>query len=456
MTNKIIIICLISISIFSYAHITQAENKEQKITTLPSPLDLNHAQKIAITNNPDLQVTISRLEQAKAQVKQVEARWLPSLDLSLSANRNFLSDAAYEQAKAINQPMDDIERYQDSYSTALQLTWLLFDGWQRKFRQEQAAYNKEGLAQAHNNKKRVLKSAVAEAFFNVQLAQSNLEIARQDKKFYQKQLDDVKSKLNAGVATRGEMLNITVQLNDAKRTVKQQEKQVDIARYGLAWLLALPSTYKAEDIKLAKLTYQPESESINTNPQNLIKTALEQRADLLQLQLMLKAAAADISAVKGELYPKVQLFGQISSQQEDQFNLNQDEFGAMAGININWNIFSGGASQAMIEENQHKERELRYQLLSLQNQIINEIKQNLAQLEMAREQIAILQENVAIAEENRNIAQAEYEAGETTLTRLNEAQLSLNKTRSLMAASVIEYYRAKEKLKESVGESADL
>lgn len=50
-------------------------------------LDLQTAQKIALQNNPDIAVAMSRIEQAKARIDQAGAAWLPSLDIGMTGSR---------------------------------------------------------------------------------------------------------------------------------------------------------------------------------------------------------------------------------------------------------------------------------------------------------------------------------------------------------------------------------
>ena len=64
-----------------------------------------------------------------------------------------------------------------------------------------------------------------------------------------------------------------------------------------------------------------------------------------------------------------------------------------------------------------------------------------------------MRESVKLVEENRELAKNEYEAGEASLLRLNEAQRDLNRTYSRMAQAVVSFHRANQRLLAATGRS---
>ncbi|MCI5222571.1 MAG: hypothetical protein D3924_07865, partial [Candidatus Electrothrix sp. AR4] len=123
-------------------------------------LDLETAQRIALKDNPGIGAAQARLEQAKAKVKQAMAAEKPSVDASGSTALSTMFDS-------------DIDQNNETGSLALQASWLLFDGYARKFQQEQAKYGVKSSDSSRRNTWRLLISAVADAFFNAQLAQTH-------------------------------------------------------------------------------------------------------------------------------------------------------------------------------------------------------------------------------------------------------------------------------------------
>jgi outer membrane protein TolC len=118
-----------------------------------------------------------------------------------------------------------------------------------------------------------------------------------------------------------------------------------------------------------------------------------------------------------------------------------------------WNLFSGGIARARIVEAGHKERESQYALASLQNKIASEVRQDLALLAAAEEQVRLQRESVDLVRENRDLAKNEYEAGETSLVRLNEAQRDLTTTYGRLAQALVSYHQARHRLLAATGKN---
>ncbi|MCI5220303.1 MAG: hypothetical protein D3914_14210, partial [Candidatus Electrothrix sp. LOE2] len=113
------------------AKITQYDLTQVKL------LDVETAQQIALQDNPGIGAAQARLEQAKAVLKQAAAADKPRVDVSASTGLGRYSDNTYDSIK-LGDPSAD--RNYAAGSLGLQASWLLFDGYARKFQQEQAKY----------------------------------------------------------------------------------------------------------------------------------------------------------------------------------------------------------------------------------------------------------------------------------------------------------------------------
>jgi len=102
-------------------------------------------------------------------------------------------------------------------------------------------------------------------------------------------------------------------------------------------------------------------------------------------------------------------------------------------------------------EAKQREREVAYTLASLRNKVAAEIRQDLALLAAAQEQVRLQRDSVELVKENRELAKNEYEAGEASLVRLNEAQRDLTTTYSRLAQALVGYHQARHKLLSATG-----
>lgn len=415
-------------------------------------LDLQTAQKIALDGNPDMAAAMSRIEQARARVSQAVAAWWPSFDLTWSGNRTRLSDTVYEQNQALAHLYgQSTDRTTDNYSGGLQGTWVLFDGFYRSFRQEQAEFNQKTVTAAHRDSQRLLVNVVAEAFLNAQLAQTNVDIAQADETFYLSQLRDAENRYEVGVGPWGDILNIKVQLNSAKTSLLLNQRQFEAAGYGLAALMGVEDATFPETLRLAELDRDVTITYIGENPETLIREAQSSRPDIRQLEMLKKEAEAGKGQAESPFYPQVQLVGAVNGARQGDVSLTGEDFGNMVGVNVAWNLFSGGADKARLFEAKQKEREIAYTLASLRNNVAAEVRQDLALLAAAEEQVRLQRDSVELVKENRELAKNEYEAGEASLVRLNEAQRDLTTTYSRLAQALVGYHQARHQLLSATG-----
>jgi len=415
-------------------------------------LDLKTAQKLALAGNPDIAAAQARIEQARARVRQAAATWWPSLDASGAGARQRLSDNSFQTTKDLYSRFGmATDQTTENYSANLQATWLLFDGFARNFKEQQARYGEQAADAGLLDSRRLLVTSVAEAFLNAQLAQTTIDINRADETFYSRQLEDAQNRFKVGAGPWGDVLNIKVQVNSARTSLIRSQREFEAAGYGLAALLGLPEAAFPAHLRLESLDKETTIAEQKESADALIKEALAARPDIRRLEMAVKQAEAATGAAKAPFYPKVQLAGAVEGVREGDARLNNDDFGNTVGMNMSWNLYAGGADKARLIEAEQAKREAAYTLAGLRNGVAAEVRQDLALLAAAQEQLRLQRETVKLVEENRDLAKNEYEAGEASLVRLNEAQRDLITTYSRLAQALAGYQLAQQRLFSATG-----
>ncbi|NOX80197.1 MAG: TolC family protein [Deltaproteobacteria bacterium] len=408
-------------------------------------LDLATAQDIALKDNPSMAAAMARVRQARARVRQAAAAWWPSLDLTGSGSHVRLPDSS------LPSPAVPYPQSYDEYTAGIQAAWVLFDGFYRSFSRQQASFGEKSARDARRDARRLLVSSVARAFLNAQLARTKVRIARADKDFYGQQLRDAENRYKVGTGAWGDVLNIKVQINSAKTSLMLAAREFEAAGYGLAALMGLPGAVLPPGIDLAPLDRNIDTGGHEENPEPLIAEALARRPDVRRLEMQLHESKAATGAAKAPFYPKLQLAGAVNGVRLGDAALNSDDFGNTVSLRMAWNLFAGGADRARLFEARQKQREIGLTLADLRNQVAAEIRQDIARLAAAREQVRLQRDSVKLVEENRDLAKNEYEAGETSLVRLNEAQRDLTTTHSRLAQALVAFHLARQNLLAATG-----
>ncbi len=415
-------------------------------------LDLRTAQSIALAGNPDIDAARMRIEQARARVRQAAAAWWPSLDLSASGTQQRLSDTSYQYNQALATLYgSSTDQTVETYGTGLQATWVLFDGFYHTFKEQQAAYDEQSTAAALVDSRRLLVTAVAEAFLNAQLAQTNIDISQADQAFYLRQLEDAQNRYDVGAGPWGDVLNIKVQLNSAKTSLMLNQREFEAAGYGLAALMGLADAQFPRQIRLEPLNKKTVTKGPSAPTETLIKEAMAQRPDIRRLEMIVKQAEASTGLAKAPFYPKLQIAGAVEGAREDDPGFSSDDIGSTIALNMSWNLYAGGGDKARLIEAEQAKREAAYTLAGLRNSVAAEVRQDIALLAAAQEQVALQRDTVKLVEENRDLAKNEYEAGESSLVRLNEAQRDLTTTYGRLAQALVSYQRALHRLLSATG-----
>lgn len=421
-------------------------------------LDLQSAQCLALSGNPGIYAAQERVAQARARLRLAMSTWWPGVDITAGGAHQRQSGTSYALnrriAAATGQELDQSSMH---YTSGLQATWLLFDGFYRRFNEERAQAAQFAEEEALNDSRRLLAAAVAQAFLNAQLAQSSIDIGRANRTFYEKQLGNAKRRYEAGAGAWGDVLNIQVQLNNAKANLLGHERDLEAAQYGLASLLGLKDAVLPPHLQLAALD---ESETMSSKDsaaedaadvKKLIEDAYALRPDLRRLEHRLQEAGALAGMAKAGLYPQVRLAGALEGLREDDLPVDSADYGNSVGVNMSWNLYAGGADKARMVEAGHVRREAAYSLAALRNQVAADIRASLSRMAEARTQVSLQQETLQLVEENRQLAENAYNEGEFALIQLNEAQRDLTAAAGRLAQALVSYQSAEQQLLEASG-----
>lgn len=415
-------------------------------------LNLATAQQIALADNPSLAAAAERVEQARQRIEQARALYWPTVDAGGTAASNRMS-----QNDAPLQSMllggAEIDRNTENYRLSLGASWLLFDGFSRKFSNLIAEYGQQETEQARRDGMRLLLQSVAESFYGAQLAQYNKAIAEADFSFNSKQAREAQVSMDAGAGSLSAVLNFQVQMNNASTDILLAERDYDLALYGLAVLLGRESGEMPEGIKLARMDMVEENAFYALSLDQLLEAATDNRPDLLRQELSLQRADSTVGANQASLYPRLALNGTVDGTRQSDVDFGGDDFGSTVSLNLSYNIFNGGGDQARIAEAKASKREAARTLEQQKNKVQSEVRQAITRLEQARAQLKLQRASVKLVEQSRDLVEEGYKAGQESLARLNEVQRDLVRTQSRLALSLISLYTNRQGLQTATGES---
>lgn len=436
----------IAVAVFlAFASIPAAPGAAADISQIRM-LDLDTARRIAMAENPSLSAARDRVLQARERVNQARSSYYPRLDATGSGVRVRRSDSELENGFNLPPPFEPPDQRENFYDVGLQATYILFNGFERRFSNQSAQLGAKSTRQSLEDVRRLLLQAVASSYYDAQLAQENIRIAEADAAFNQRQVEDAQARRRVGTGSLSDVLNFEVQVNRARFEVIRARRQYEVSMAVLAALLGVPEGRFPDTLALAPLRDEGRAELVYPDSDPLIDYAVAHRPDILRGEFRVQQTRADLGVVRSEFYPSLDLSGTVDGSREDDAGFEEDDFGYSVGLFLRYNLFAGGASTARLRETRQRLAEDENLLEDTVIGVKAEVRQALSDLELAQESVRLERSNAELVQRNRDLVEKEYQAGQASLVRLNEAQRDLVQAQSRLALAIVSLRRAWENL----------
>lgn len=461
------------------------------VDPIPSILDLETAKAIALRNNPSMKAAAARVDQAKARVRQARSAYFPTVGATGSVSKTWIDENTYRTAKrqafvgslqggtaggsasvaqstlpvltalgsaanafdAAIRARDRVEDDFTTYSAALTIQWLLFDGFAREFNHAAAKFGAKELEAADLEARRLLLDAVAGAYYAAALAREDVTIAKADEVFNLRQLKEAQARRRVGTGSLSDELNFEVRVNTARASLIRGERSYAVAMLGLAELLGMPEGKFSQNVELAPLTEEDPEELTSPDVLACVERALELRPDLRQRRHAAGRAKAEMKAGRGVFYPSVSASATRSATLQGDNDIGQDDFATTVGLNVSYSIFAGGRNRARYVETKAARLEAEHNADSAEIAVRADVRSAAELLMEAQKQLWLQRANAVFVQKNRDLVEKEYRAGQASLVRLNEAQRDLTSAQGQLALARVTLRQAWHSLKTATAET---
>ena len=256
----------------------------------------------ALAGNQDIVAARARVAQAREEESAARAALLPSVTLGATAGRQ-------KYGKAMFGPLDFAIPPFTYYTVGPSLSAPLdLFGGNRRMLEERAAYD-DYQRQELNAAYLSLTTNIAAEAVAVASAQAQLGVVQDIISDDQRNVDLVQTALDAGFATRTQLLTAQTQLATDRTLLPELRQEESAARHALAILLGKePSQWTPPPIRLEDFVLPGEIAA--SVPSELA----HRRPDILAAEAQLHAASAAIGVATANLYPKVALSGSLAQQ----------------------------------------------------------------------------------------------------------------------------------------------
>jgi outer membrane protein len=435
-------------------------------------LTLDKALQFAETGSPDLQrsrLNLQRFSKSlEAQRAALKSRF--SLDVTpVSYNKsrsfddfasewytseNFNTNAVFRVVQPILPTDGTISLtnefgWQSNYSGArnnqsevfynnlyLNLNQPLFTYNRQKLELKELELNFENANISYAMQRLNLERNVTQFFYNVYMAQMNLNIAREELKNTENSFIIINNKVDAGLAAREELYQAELNLATAKSSLQDSEVSFENAKDQLKLYLGM-DLYQDFSI-LANVAANP----VGVDLEKAIESGLATRMELRQREIDVESSQFDLirtrslNEFRGDVNLRLGISG--DNQQLDQIFETPTNSPSVA-VSFNIPLFDWGEKKARIAAQEALIEVQKLNFTDEQNQIIIGIRQAYRNLQNQLTQIQIAEQSETNAQLTYEINLERYENGDLTGMDLNLYQTQLSERKIAYAQALINY-----------------
>ena len=291
--------------------------------------------------------------------------------------------------------------------------------------------------------------AVDEAYWQVVSVKHKKELAQQYADLLQTLNDNVEQMVEAEVATKGDLTQVRVKLNEAQMSLTKATNGLALAKMLLAQRCGMPLN---EDFDVATTLDEKAVITVPRVDTVDMEQVWQDRKEMHMLRISDSIAMQNQRIARSMLMPNIALTGGYLFSNPNLFNGFENSLSGslMAGVVINFPILHPGAFYS-IKAAKHKRQEVAYQMEEAREMIELQVNKLSYELELAYKKLAQSQSNLDNAEENLKLADESFKDGMASSSDLMAAQTAWVQAKGEVLDAEIEIEMSRLYLKQALG-----
>ncbi len=411
-------------------------------------LYLDDCIDISLKNNPDIGIGYQSIRKAESNLQASYGGLLPDFSLDLYTGHSFYGPSSV-QYDAQGRPVQREGFDYESYAMRLSSDISLWRGGSNYSKIKSARFRKDAARSEFNYTKDMLIARVIRSYYNLVRTRMLYMVQIESKKQAEKNLERAKALLEAGSATRADVLRAGVRFSNTKLQVIEARNDMAMAREELKSLMNRRSEAVFEvDTSLA-IDY------MNTAIEREIDYALKNRSDLKSIKFNLKSAKADIRSAQGGWWPSLGVnFSYYWNDRElvdNPLDVFREEYQWSVTGYISLNVFDRMVTSTRVKTAKADYRIAEYNLEKSELEAVKEIKNLVFGMDEARERMAVAEETIDQANEEVRLAEERYRVGAGTMLETIEAHVALTTAKGDLIRAKCDYLVARADLERATG-----
>lgn len=373
------------------------------------PWTLKDCIDYAQSKNIDVRKSYLSTQTNELELEQSKANIFPSLSASAGANLNWSKSYHAETGQYGSLSGSNKTNY------GLNSSITLFNGFKMKNSIEQAKLNLESGKQYSEAVKESMELNILNAYLQILYARERVNNAQEQIKSTTEQLAFAEERLNVGVISKADYLQIKSELASEKLTLADARSTLSIAKVNLMQLMELPLDDQFE-IAIPDLTHLLELKG-QAAANEIYEQALGFKPEIKQAALTLESVKLAEKIARAGLLPQLSLDAGLStgwSNQVNGFNYREQLANAITpsvGLSLSIPVFQNKQAQINIKQAKIAVSDAELDEINTRNELRKKIEQACVDIETAASQYRASLELYESAQESYQVAAEKYGLG---------------------------------------------
>mgnify|MGYP005846688499 CR=1 FL=1 len=399
------------------------------VTSLSYAYTLKQSVNKVLEENPEIVAEKQNQEAFRKYIDEREGALYPRVDLDGRIEKSNSEKDYYEDNPS---GLEDGSDQEDGYNFGISINQMLYDGRLTPSRIDEAKYN--NLANRYrtnlNIEDIVLKNITAymglvrykELIFlsedMIKVNEKNLQIAKEQEIISGQSL---------------ETYQVSSKLNFAKEKFLE-EKDFEETRVN-TFKRFLGTKPQGDECRP-----QIDETVFPNNLKKLTKEAVLNNYEILEQIQWVKAQREKIAQADASFLPNLNLELRATTDKDLALNEEGYEDQAIIRINMDWNLYNGGADDAVSKQEELFLAEQKKRLDAITNKIIESVEVTYQRFQKNKERIDVLKDYIIANENIVSIYKSEFEAGTRTFVDILNAQTDLYEARQSLINREFDLY----------------
>lgn len=396
-------------------------------------LSLSQAFEVAKQNNAKVMISKIDEEKSKAEYKKMDAIFLPQVSLGYTAmaTNNPLNAFGFLLQQETVTAMDfDPNKLNDPGNS---MDFMLKAEVKQPLLNLDMLYARKARGKQQEIYQHQTQRTEDYILFEVEKAYLQLQYSYLSQEILKSSLEDVQNiyKLvnnfyQQGLIQKSDVLNAKVQVNTIETLLQKTKSSVLNSQDQLKLQMGVENEATFEVEPFSQYATLAKEEDLSMN-----------RSDIMAMNKMIEASDIMIKSSKMSFLPKLNAFASYQLNDSNLFGFNANSY--LAGISLQWNIFSGNQikNDIKIQNIEKSKREEELALMVKESRLeINKTKRNIQDLESEIEKQKASLEH---AQEAFRITENRYKAGLVSTRDLLVAQSTVSEKKVLLAQTQLGY-----------------